>query len=203
MECIHFKFDFQKSTQAINYFVLKNHGEIDKLKVIKLIYFADRYHLRKYGRPTTNDDYYAMDYGPVNSGVKDIIDASEYADKTEKDYASLYLKQSEKVHNIKSIRGVDEKVLSNSDVDALEFAWSTFGEYDNFQLAEITHKYPDWKKHEETLKAMGGRVRMNYADFFEDQDVEKFDPCFSLSKNQKRERLELLKEYARVENLWE
>lgn len=26
----------------------------------ELVYFADRYHLRKFGRPITNDEYFAM-----------------------------------------------------------------------------------------------------------------------------------------------
>jgi len=40
------EFDYKKATQAINYLVKKEGGTIDKLKLIKLVYFADRYHLR-------------------------------------------------------------------------------------------------------------------------------------------------------------
>ena len=48
-----------------------------KMKALKLVYIADRYHLRKYGRLITNDTYFAMNYGPVPSGTKDIAEASE------------------------------------------------------------------------------------------------------------------------------
>ena len=51
------------------------------LSDIKLIFFADRYHIRKYGRPITNDEYLAMDFGPVNSGVKDIAEMSGFLDR--------------------------------------------------------------------------------------------------------------------------
>ena len=50
-------FDYKKAVQAINFFARKNGGKITKLEVLKLIFFADRYHLRKYGRPITNDQY--------------------------------------------------------------------------------------------------------------------------------------------------
>ncbi|GAI80273.1 unnamed protein product, partial [marine sediment metagenome] len=38
--------------------------------------------------------------------------------------------------------------LSKSDKDALDFAVEHFGSFDQFQLAEITHDYPEWKKFE-------------------------------------------------------
>lgn len=46
------------------------------MKALQLVYFADRYHLRKFGRPITNDEYFAMPYGPVASGAKDIAEGS-------------------------------------------------------------------------------------------------------------------------------
>lgn len=65
-------FDYKKATQALNFFALKEGGTINKMKALKLIYFAERYHLRKYGRPVTNDDYWAMGLGTVPSGSRDI-----------------------------------------------------------------------------------------------------------------------------------
>lgn len=58
--CVHLPFDYRKTTQALNFFAVKNGGHINKMRSIKLIYFADRFHLRKYGRPITNDEYFAM-----------------------------------------------------------------------------------------------------------------------------------------------
>ena len=64
----------KKGTQALNYFARKKNGKINKMKAIKLIYLADRYHLRKYGRPVVGDDYWAMKYGPVASSTLNIAD---------------------------------------------------------------------------------------------------------------------------------
>jgi len=67
------EFDHKKATQALNFFAKRAGGKITKLNALKLIYLADRYHLRKYGRPIFSDTYWAMPYGPVASSVKDIV----------------------------------------------------------------------------------------------------------------------------------
>ena len=63
MQYCYFDFNYKKATQALAYFAEKSGGTINRLKGLKLIYFADRYHLRKYGRLITNDTYFAMDNG--------------------------------------------------------------------------------------------------------------------------------------------
>ena len=62
---LHFEFDYRKATQALNYFAGQEGDQINKMKVLKLLYFVDRYHIRKYGRLVTNDNYLAMQHGPV------------------------------------------------------------------------------------------------------------------------------------------
>jgi uncharacterized phage-associated protein len=63
MEKVKFKADYEKCTQALNFFAQKAGGQINKMKALKLIFFADRYHVRKYGRLLTNDNYMAMEHG--------------------------------------------------------------------------------------------------------------------------------------------
>ena len=67
-------FAHRKATQALNFFALSASGRMNKLKALKLVFFADRYHLRLYGRPITNDRYLAMKYGPVASSCKDLAE---------------------------------------------------------------------------------------------------------------------------------
>lgn len=193
--CIHLPFQYKKATQALNYFALLEGGSINKMKAIKLIFFADRYHLRKYGRPITNDEYLAMDFGPVNSGVKDIAEMSDFLGQQERTYASNFIQPAGQ-YDVKSITSVEEKVFSRTDLESLEFAWKTFGRYDQFELADITHKYPEWKKHEEELKH-SPRVRMDYTDFLDDPE-DGFEQCCSLSQEEKHERLEEIRELSHL-----
>jgi len=197
--CIHLPFQYKKATQALNYFAEASGGRINKMKAIKLIFFADRYHLRKYGRPITNDEYLAMDYGPVSSGVKDIAEMSDFLEAKERSYASRFIAPAAG-YDVESLSHVDAKVFAKTDLEALSFAWETFGHMDQFALAEISHEYPEWKKHEAELERLS-RVRMNYEDFLDDP-AQGFEQCFTLSPEERRDRLDEIKEMSRLNALW-
>lgn len=196
--CVHLNFDHRKATQAINFFANKAGGYINKMKAIKLIYFADRYHFRKYGRPITNDEYFAMPYGPVNSGVKEIAENSDFLAQNEQEYSAIYLKIPNQ-YGVRSIYPVDEKVFSKSDVDALSFAWDKFGRYNQYELADISHNYPEWKKVEQVLKSLS-RVRINYEDFLGDPG-EGFEQCYTLSPIEKEDRVDTIKELDKISSI--
>ncbi|WKZ20146.1 MAG: Panacea domain-containing protein [Candidatus Jettenia sp. CY-1] len=135
------------------------------MKAIKLIYFADRYHLRKYGRPVTNDECVAMGYGPAGSKTKDIAENTSFLNTIESEYNKKYIKR-QGIHDIQSVHDVDMNVFSDSDIEALEFAVNCFGHLDQFQLAEVPHVYPEWKRFEKKLESGTGSVfTMDYEDF--------------------------------------
>jgi uncharacterized phage-associated protein len=194
-----FNFNHRKATQAINFFALKEDGIINRMKALKLLYLADRYHLRKYGRLITNDIYFAMDKGPVASGSKDIAEQCDFIGKSERDYASRYL-EVKKPHHVKSNKHPDNDVFSDSDIEALNFAWERFGGLDQFQLVKLTHKYPEWSKHRNALK-LNTRIQMDLEDFFDDP-VANVEKCFNLSNKAKDLRREHLEEMAYLESVW-
>lgn len=198
--CIHLRFDHQKATQAIGFFAEKAGGMINKLRVLKLVYFADRYHLRKYGRLITNDEYFAMPYGPVASGVKDIAELSDFLGEQELVYASQYLKKINSI-TIGLIKPYEHAVLSETDHEALLFAWEKFGQYSEFELSEITHKYPEWEKHKRSLEVYS-RIKMNLEDFIEDSPDLSVEQCYALSAQEKIDTVDELNELSRIEALW-
>lgn len=161
------EFDYKKATQAINYLTKKEGGQIDKLKLIKLVYLADRYHLRRYGRPMMNDAYFAMPLGPVGSSVKDIAEFSSFLDESERIYASEYIGKGILPNNIVSLANVDSGVFSKSEVEALDFAYNEFGKQTASALVNVTHRYPEWDKFRSTLESKETtREPMSYSDFF-------------------------------------
>ncbi len=199
--CIHLKFDCQKATQTIAFFAERFGGIIDKLKVLKLVYFADRYHLRKYGRLITNDEYFAMQLGPVASGVKDIAEFSDFLGEQERAYASQYLEKTDSC-TIKLINPYNQAFLSKTDHEALFFAFEKFGEYSEYDLSELTHKYPEWEKHKNSLEIYS-RVRMSLEDFIEDPSDHTIEKCYPLSEQEKLDTLDELRELSRIEALWD
>jgi uncharacterized phage-associated protein len=199
MQKIHFHFDLKKATQALNWFAGKSGGSINKMKALKLIYLADRFHLRKYGRLITNDSYFAMDYGPVPSGVKDLAEASDFLGSSEQQYSEQFIRPVDQ-YTLESKQPADNTVFSESDIEALNFAWNTFSRLEAFELAKLTHEYPEWKKHAETLKT-DSRIQMNILDFLEDPDTG-IEKCFTLSPDDKAAKIDHINETACIESLW-
>lgn len=69
---INSNFKIDKAKAAI-LFIINDIGETDLLKIFKLLYFAERTHLVKYGKFILNDDYVAMKNGPVPSRIYDLF----------------------------------------------------------------------------------------------------------------------------------
>ena len=199
MQKINFNFDYRKATQVLNHFALNEGGKINKLKALKLVYLADRYHLRKYGRLITNDIYFAMGYGPVASSVKDIAEESKFLGEVERDYARRYLVAKEPLE-LKSVSPPDDDVFSDSDIEALGFAWEKFGCLEEFELAELTHHYPEWAKHKQALE-LNSRIQMDLSDFFDDP-IAGVEKCFELTDEDRSMQREHLEEMFRLESLW-
>lgn len=59
----------KKQENTILFFANKNGGQINRLKLIKLIWLSDRLHLNRYGRLILNDKYMALPHGPAASNT--------------------------------------------------------------------------------------------------------------------------------------
>ncbi|XZO01656.1 MAG: Panacea domain-containing protein [Microcoleus sp.] len=70
---IQFRFHPEKAVEAAA-ILLKLHGRPMKhLGLLKMLYIADRFALQRMEQPIIGDRYVSMDYGPVLSGVYDLI----------------------------------------------------------------------------------------------------------------------------------
>jgi uncharacterized phage-associated protein len=197
---INSTFNYRKATQALNHFALKAGGKINKMKALKLVYFADRYHLRKYGRLITNDAYVAMKNGAVPSSTRDILQKTKFIGTQDKDYADHFILTNS--HDLESKASPDDKVFSQSDIEAIEFAWERFGHLGQFAIGNLTHEYPEFISHKKALEHNPrSRFPMDINKFFSDPSSD-VDKCFELSAEDKSLRIEYLKEMAYIESLW-
>jgi uncharacterized phage-associated protein len=170
------RFDYRKATQALNYFASRRGGSIGKLQAMKLIFFADRYHLRKYGRTVTEDAYLAMQYGPVPSLTMNIAGLNDFLERHEREYAARYIRPSEDHKRIHAEREPDLTVLSETDREALNAVWVRFmGTRNQVDLVELSHLFPEWKRHA-AATGPGKRMPMNLEDFLlDDPAVAEFE----------------------------
>ena len=131
-----FETSYKKATQALNFFARKKDGQINKMKAIKLIYLADRLHLRKYGRPIVGDTYWAMKLGPVGSQTKNVAELSSIPEDV-LSYAKKYIRPiDEKKHHIESLKETDADILSKTDIECLEAVYSKFADKGQFEMGK-------------------------------------------------------------------
>lgn len=189
----------RKAAQALNFFARQEGGSINKLKALKLLFFADRYHLRKFGRPVSECAYFAMAHGPVASEAKHIAEECDKLPPTVRAYARKFVRKDGD-YEFSSIAEMDSGVISASDREALEFAWRNFGRFGKYTLRTITHHYPEWKRHESKLKT-AKRVPMDFADFFKEPDAG-YIPCHSLTDDEREAALELFRQRQTFDQRW-
>ena len=121
------------------------------------------------------DNYKALRKGPVCSYTLDLINKSNYYNqlsKEDQDYVSNSLKLNGwnvivNEHNIDS--------LSKSAIQALDFSIENFSKFDPYDLVEIAHSYPEWKKFEDFLKQNPNKSKdMSFIDFFDNPESDDF-----------------------------
>ncbi|MCX5783802.1 MAG: Panacea domain-containing protein [Elusimicrobia bacterium] len=154
--------------ETIFYLLIKKESA-DKIQLIKWIYLADKYHLINHGRTITGDSYYAMQYGPVGSAVKDVLELNERKlSPEERKYAAILIDTIDKISFKKRSNApkIDFKELSETDKEALNFVVKKFGNMDSWKLKDYTHKYPEWKQHEQSLKTSRLREKIKTAELF-------------------------------------
>lgn len=153
-------FDFQKIVQVLAYLSSKETWGINYTKALKIIFFSDKLFLRRYWRTITFDDYSALKRWPVASKTLDIIKSP---DEYNEDYIGQYISKDD--YNIKLVSDPDLDFLSKKEIETIDEIYSEFGSLDYIQLIEKTHKYEEWKVHEEVVKNGNARP-MNVEDFF-------------------------------------
>lgn len=129
-----FSFDRKKSLEVLIYIASKVR---DMYKTLKILYFADKLHLSRYGRFINGDTYIAMVNGPVPSESYDLIRGIKGIGLYP---ATKYESESLSVNgnNLVPSRSADINLISKSDFECLDAAIDTYKEFSFNQLHETS-----------------------------------------------------------------
>lgn len=138
--------DAVKTINALSFFSEKANGEyLENMKAYKLMWLADRYHLCRYGRPVTEDDYWALPKGVVPSDAKNILEGTASRHLVLPDNFSLNdCFDVTPNHRYKARKAPDMKVFSQSDVEIMEWVWEKYGKMSAQDLSDLSHDSPEW-----------------------------------------------------------
>lgn len=168
------KADPRKIIQALNYFACyQPNRTLNKMKAYKLLWLADRYHLRQYGRPITDDNYYAIKLGPIPSDAKNLLDKKQTNLPIDQSDVETYIKVIDN-YDFASIKEPNLKVFSESDIEVMKLILTTYNDKDQFELSDYSHLFPEWLKHKEKIldNSQGNRYKIVKTDFFKNIDDE-------------------------------
>lgn len=176
------KFNLEKNIQILTYFTEKEGGSINYTKVLKLLFFADKYYLRRTGKMISWNPYSALKLWPVASIAYDMITRPEDFDKEK---IEEYIERRE--YNITALKSTDKDYLAKTEIEALDIVYEEFGKYNYSTLCDMTHEYEEWRKHD-WVAQLGSCDSMNIEDFF--LDSKNQSSIFSLPE----EHLDLSKQ---------
>ncbi len=140
---ISFEFDACKAAQAMAYLVSRLEGQkTDKVKLMKLLYLADRDHFLQEGRPITGDDQYAMPYGPVPTLSLNLLDG-QFAQNDDGGVFTYLQTQNNEV----SLKNLPRPLeLSEGELKVLDAVIDRYGAMDNWVLKDYTHQLPEYSR---------------------------------------------------------
>jgi uncharacterized phage-associated protein len=137
-----FDFDKNASLNAVLY-IVNQVSQPTFHKISKVLYFADKYHLEHYGRFICGDNYVAMNHGPVPSTIYDLLKAVRDKSTLAFDGGTLELyKDALEVKHTYCVSGKTKPnldFLSESDIEALNYAIKEYGHLSFKQLTDLSH----------------------------------------------------------------
>lgn len=135
-------FEADRAAQAAaHFFTQGSEDRMQYLKLLKLLYWADRKSIAEKGFPITGDSALATDYGPVLSRVYGFIRGEP-------------VKGAHVWHQYFRTDGFDIRRIANPGTDALSSyeerilaaIWSEHKSLDGFDTSHLSDDFPEWKE---------------------------------------------------------
>lgn len=141
------EFREDKATEAAELLLELRGGRMSYVKLLKLMYLADRYALQSWGRPISFDAYYSLPNGPILSTTLDLIHEEESPGEALDRWHS-HIQTHATDHEVSIKQGTSKDRLSQAEREALQAIFAEHGEKSRWELVELTHKLPEYRRPE-------------------------------------------------------
>lgn len=143
-------FDERRTAEAAAFLLYRGGGELPLIKLVKLLYLAERLSLQRFGEPITGDRLVSMPHGPVLSMTYDHINgALPSIDGGWDTWIADRANNTVALRDESMIRSPEQDLLrlSDSDLEVLQEIWNQFGHWDRWALVRYTHSdaCPEWE----------------------------------------------------------
>lgn len=134
------KFREDKVTQVAALFLKLRGEKMSHLKLMKLLYLAEREALLRWRRPISFDLYVSMPHGPVLSLTYSLIIGDMKGDG----FWSKYISPPSG-HEVELISMPDTSSLSEAEEELIKEIFDRYGKMDRWELSDMTHELPEWQ----------------------------------------------------------
>ena len=135
---VRFRFNERKAAAAAAFLLEREDGTMDYMRLVKLLYLAERESLARLSHPISGDVYYALDQGPILSRV---LDLCKY--KSSGPWAAQIERSG--LWAVRLRKPPDLGPLSAAGMAILEDVAKRFHERDQWDLSTLMHGFPEWK----------------------------------------------------------
>jgi uncharacterized phage-associated protein len=133
------RFDEQKVTEAAAFLLELRGGCMHYLKLLKLLYIADRQAFAEWGTPISNDNYASMDNGPVLSQTYNLV-------KDGGRFWSEYISAPFGDYEVELSTPLQKKSrLSLAEEEILTRVFKEYGHQNRWRIVDFMHTLPEWK----------------------------------------------------------
>ena len=133
------KFREDKATQAACFLIKKEGGAINYMKLIKLLYLADRERILSRGRPITFDTYFSLPRGPILSKTLNLITNEEDPKACAPSIWKEHISEPTEFNVRLAKQNCQINSLSRAEVAVLEEVYERFGNLNQWQLVDWCH----------------------------------------------------------------
>ena len=164
------KYREDKTTQAAARLLKRAGGSMNHMKLVKLLYLAERRALVEWGRPITFDWYFSLPHGPVLSFTLDKING--VAD--DRSYWHKYISERRE-HEVRLLQDAPNDQLSPAEEQLLDTVYDQFGSMNQYQLRDYMHAHlPEWRDPQGSRRPIEIRDIL-LAEGMTDQDVQEVE----------------------------
>jgi len=163
---IKFRENHKKTLEGLVWFA-QNAPELTHYWAVKTLFFADLYHLNKYGRPVFGDTICALDFGPASSVALDMINrkpvsiTGEEVDRAAAAFDTIPQGKGKGLR-LSCKRDPDLDLFSRTDLECLGKALAHCRPLTFPELKNATHDMPCYKQAWDSRGAAGS-APMDYA----------------------------------------
>lgn len=148
------------------------------MKLIKLLYFADRKALLQLGRPITFDQWVSMPHGPVLSRTYDLVAAEP--DPSEPTYWHQFIARNGD-YEVRLLADAPNGQLAPAEEEILRSVFDEWGSRSRWEVRDASHEFPEYRKTPSSIRIsyrevllLEGRTEAEAQEIESDLEAEEY-----------------------------